>query len=273
MHLRNTCFLVSATFASHASASFTGFLITLQHVVASGPGTAGQQLLVYSVFARFNSPTDTLLSCSDFRAVAGIDALAGFWHKDNASGNSGVLARDFGTWNPGQTGSGTANRPYDSYLTIGGLASGSNTTQASAAWLTGGNADTRGWNRPDLPNNGSLGWFNSNPLTLQGQVGQPGNTSGSSPVPSPTTPDLRAVPFRPRRIALRSFRPPAQSLSSESADSHIFVVGDGSRESLQDMVLHHDSVTDAPRSSRNPRFSCADAEPHALFSVVRAARP
>jgi len=176
MHLRNSCLLVSAAFASHASASFTGFLITLQHVVASGPGTAGQQLLVYSVFARFNSPTDTLLSCTDFRAITGEGALTGFWHKDNSSYNSGILTREFGSWNPSQTGSSTANRPYDSYLTIGGLASGTNTTQANDSWLSGGNADFRGWNRPDLPNNGSLGWFNSNPLNLQGQVGQPGNS-------------------------------------------------------------------------------------------------
>lgn len=106
------------------------------------------------------------------------------WHaahgvraKDNAYYNSGTLSREFGTWNPSQTGSALLNRPYDSYLTIGGAATPANTTSADPSWVSGGHADARGWDRPDLPTNGSLGWFNSNPPNLQGRVGTSGNTA------------------------------------------------------------------------------------------------
>ena len=69
------------------------------------------------------------------------------------------------------------NRPFDSYLTIGGLAVSTNSTNADPSWVTGGNADARSWNRPDLPTNGTLGWFNSNPPNLQGRVGTAPNTA------------------------------------------------------------------------------------------------
>jgi hypothetical protein len=157
--------------AGVASASFTGFNVTSTNVTNSG-----QNLVVYSVFARFNGPTDTLLNCFNLgSSTAG--GLVGYWHKDNADYNSGVLSQEFGTWNPSQTGSISLNRPFDSYLTVGGQAAGTNTSNADPSWVTGGNADARSWNRPDLPNNGTLGLFNSNPPNLQGRVGTAPNTA------------------------------------------------------------------------------------------------
>ena len=157
--------------AGVASATFTGFNVTSTNVTNSG-----QNLVVYSVFARFNGPTDTLLNCFNLgSSTAG--GLVGYWHKDNAEYNSGVLGQEFGTWNPSQTGSVSLNRPFDSYLTVGGQAAGTNTSNADPSWVTGGNADARSWNRPDLPNNGTLGWFNSSPPNLQGRVGTAPNTA------------------------------------------------------------------------------------------------
>ena len=155
-----------------ASASFVNFQVTSTNVTNSG-----QNLTVYSVFARFNGPTDTLLNAFNLASTSGAAALSGFWHKDLNSSNSNVLTQASGTWNPSQTGSATNNRPYDSYLTIGGQAAGTNTSNADPSWVTGGNADSRSWGRPDLPNNGTLGWFNSNPPNLQGRVGTAPNTA------------------------------------------------------------------------------------------------
>jgi hypothetical protein len=160
--------------AMAVQADFTGF------VVSRGSATSGgQSLAVYTVFARFNGPTDTLVSCAGFGAAPGTGTtLTGFWHKDLQSQNQGVLSQQFGTWNPAQTGSVTANRPFDSYLTIGAIAVSSNTTVATAEWTSGGNADSRGWNRPDLPDNGALGWRNSSSTNTQGRV----YTSSNGPV-------------------------------------------------------------------------------------------
>jgi hypothetical protein len=152
-------------------ATFTGFVVTSAVLTNSG-----QSLRVYTVYARFNGPTDTLIRAFNLGSTNGTPSLTGFWHKDNASYNSGVLSQEFGTWNPSQTGSNTANRPFDSYLTVGGVASSTNTTNAESSWTFGGNADARGWNRPDLPNNGTLAWFSDLP-NLQGRVGIAPNTA------------------------------------------------------------------------------------------------
>jgi len=156
-----------------ASATFIDFYCTSQSTTNSG-----QNLTVYTIWARFNGPTDTVLNAFNLAGV-GASSMTGFWHKDNAYYNSGVLMQEYGTWNPSQTGSVTLNRPFDSFLTIGGQATPTNTTNADPSWVSGGNADARSWNRPDLPNNGTLGWFNSNPPNLQGRVGQPGNLADS----------------------------------------------------------------------------------------------
>ena len=167
----STATLVMAV-ASVAESNFVGYAVTSAQVTNSGV-----QLTVYNVFAKFDGPTDTLVAARDFVSLSGMNAYHGFYHKDNATYNCGVLSTEFGTWNPSQTGSSIANRPFDSYLTVGGQAAGTNTSRADPSWVTGGNADARSWNRPDLPNNGTLGWFNSNPSNNQGRVGQAPNTA------------------------------------------------------------------------------------------------
>ncbi len=174
--MRHPLSLIASTIAAGciagpASSTFVGFVVTSANVTNSG-----QNLVVYSVFARFNGPTDTMLNCFNLGSSTP-GGLVGFWHKDNASYNSSVLSQEFGTWNPSRTGSITANRPFDSYVTVGGQASGTNTSNADPSWVTGGNTDSRSWDRPDLPNNGTLGWFNSNPPNLQGRVGTAPNTA------------------------------------------------------------------------------------------------
>jgi len=154
-----------------ASATFTSFVVTSANVTNSG-----QNLTVYNVFARFDGATDTMLNCFNLGAV-GNSSLTGFWHKDNSDYNGGVLSQAYGTWSPVLTGSATLNRPFDSYLTVGGQATATNTSNADPSWVSGGNADARSWNRADLPNNGTLGWFNSNPPNLQGRVGTAPNTA------------------------------------------------------------------------------------------------
>ena len=151
---------------SAVEATFVGFVVTSANVTSGSTN-----LTVYTVAARFNGPNDTLLNVFNLRSTNGNASLVGFWHKDNASYNSGVLMQEFGTWNPSQTGSNTSNRPFDSYLTTGSQALATNTANADPSWTIGGNADARSWNRPDLPNNGTLGFFNSNPTNLQGRVG------------------------------------------------------------------------------------------------------
>ncbi|MEY3142488.1 MAG: hypothetical protein RLY21_981 [Planctomycetota bacterium] len=161
--------------SSMASAVFTNYVVT-----STNTSNSGQNLTVYTVWARFNGPTDTVLNAFNMAAVGG-SSLTGFWHKDLDSLSSGVLTQSGGTWSPTLTGNATANRPFDSYLTIGGIAAGANTTNADPSWNSGGSGagagDSRGWNRPDLPNNGTIGWFNSSPPNLQGRVGSPNNTA------------------------------------------------------------------------------------------------
>ena len=173
--------LAGLTVTGMASASFVGYFVTSANV-----SNSGQNLTVYTVAARFNGATDTLLNAFNLGSTSGAGALSGFWHKDNDSGSSGVLTQSGGSWSPTLTGSATANRPYDSYLTIGGQAAATNTSTADPSWNTGGNTSAAGWNRPDLPNNGTLGWFNSSPPTLQGRVG---NSPGLA------TTDVRVAQF------------------------------------------------------------------------------
>ena len=165
----------AAAVSAAAAGDFVGFVVTVQEVAV-----AGQTLRVHTLWARFNGPTDTVINAFNFAAVGG-SSLTGFWHKDNAYYNSGVLMQEYGTWAPSQTGSITLNRPFDSYLTIGGLATPTNTTNADPSWVSGGSGtgagDSRSWNRADIPNNGTSGWFNSNPPNNQGRVGGAGNTA------------------------------------------------------------------------------------------------
>jgi len=155
--------------SSMASAAFVQFVVT-----SAAVSNSGQNLVRYEVFARFNGPTDTLLNAFNFNAVGGTAAsFGGFWHKDNFdSSNPGQLSQTVGTWAPQATGSATANRPFDSFLLIGGNAVLANSTNADPSW-----GAALSWNRVDLPNNGTIGWFNSNPPNLQGRVGTAPNTA------------------------------------------------------------------------------------------------
>jgi hypothetical protein len=153
--------------SSMASATFTGYQVTSSNVTNSG-----QNLSVYTLWASFNGPTDTVLNAFNFAAAAG-SSLNGFWHKDLADTSSpGTLSQTMGTWNPTQTGSATGNRPFDSYLTIGNQAVSTNSSNADPSWPA-----PASWNRVDLPSNGVIGWFNSNPPNLQGRVGIGANTA------------------------------------------------------------------------------------------------
>ncbi|MCE2863947.1 MAG: hypothetical protein LW690_16030 [Opitutaceae bacterium] len=109
------------------------------------------------------------------------DGYAGFWHKDNSDYNGGVLSQDYGTWAPQLIGSATLNRPFDSFLLIGGTPGATNTSNADPSWNSGGSGshagNASGWNRADLVNNPTIGWFNSSPPNNQGRVGVAPNTA------------------------------------------------------------------------------------------------
>ena len=92
--------VAAAAVTGAVEANFVGFAVTSASVTNSGV-----QLTVYNVFAVFDGPTDTLLAAKNFGSTSGINAYHGFYHKDNAYYNCGVLMQEFGTWNPSQTGS------------------------------------------------------------------------------------------------------------------------------------------------------------------------
>ena len=130
--MKFTAFALAAAVTSVSSANFVSYVVTKTSTTNSGVA-----LDVYTLWARFDGPTDTILNAFNFNRV---DGSAGnmFYHKDNASYNSGVLQQEFGTWSPGQTGNATANRPFDSYLTIGNQAVGTNPTQADPSLPSAG---------------------------------------------------------------------------------------------------------------------------------------
>ena len=162
---------VAACASSIANGAFVEFYTVKTTVTHTGFGATGS-FDVYKIYVRFNGPTDTVLNAFNLNSLAGAPMPA-FYHKDNASGNSGSLSSGFGTWNPALTGSATLNRPFDSYLTIGGVASATNGTSADPSW-----GNPLSWNRPDIPNNVNAGWFAPGG-SIAGRVGQVGNTADS----------------------------------------------------------------------------------------------
>ncbi len=158
---------LAAAVSSAASATFVDYVVT-----KTSTSNSGVSLDVYTVWARFNGATDTVLNAFNFNRVDGTFTNL-FYHKDNSDYNGGVLTTAAGTWAPQLTGSATLNRPFDSYLVIGGNAGATNSTNADPSWPAAGG----GWNRPDVPNGANVGWFNSSPPNAQGRVGNTGNTA------------------------------------------------------------------------------------------------
>jgi MYXO-CTERM domain-containing protein len=165
--------LAGLAVAGASQAAFVSYV-----VVATDVTSGATALTRYEVFARFNGATDTVLNAFNLRS-AGTTTLnaadaGGFWHKDNSDYNGGILGQAYGTWAPQLTGGATTNRPFDSFLLIGGNPLGTNTTNADPSWGAGA-----GWNQAQLPifANSELGWFNSNPPNNQGRVGIAPNTA------------------------------------------------------------------------------------------------
>ncbi|MFM1868384.1 MAG: hypothetical protein RL591_1792 [Planctomycetota bacterium] len=161
---------VAASVSAAASASFVEFYTT-----STTTSSNGINVDVYTLWARFDGATDTVLNAFNLNRLDS-NTTNIFYHKDNAKGNDGLaMIKEFGTWAPQLTGAAVANRPFDSFLTIGGTSGASNTTSADPSWPAAGG----GWNRPDVPNNLNVGWYNSNPPSLQGRVGVGANTADS----------------------------------------------------------------------------------------------
>ena len=157
-----------------ASAAFVNY-----SVVSTAVTSGGQSLVRHELFANFNGATDTVLNVFNFQASGGwaahTDAAAGFWHKD-LNQSSPALSQTEGTWAPSLTGNAVNNRPFDSFLLIGGLPVAANTTTADPSWGAGG-SNPSGWNIAQLPLANDLGWFNASPPNLQGRVGTAPNTA------------------------------------------------------------------------------------------------
>jgi hypothetical protein len=164
--MKIAAFALAAAVTSVSSATFVDYVVTKTQT-----SNSGVDLDVYTLWARFDGATDTIVNAFNFNRLDG-SATNMFYHKDNADYNSGALTKAFGTWNPSQTGSATMNRPFDSYVTIGGQALGTNSTNADPSW-----GAALSWTRPDVPNGANVGWFNSNPPNLQGRVGVGANTA------------------------------------------------------------------------------------------------
>lgn len=141
------------TSGSHAS--FVGFVVS-----STTEELGGQRLSVYTLAARFDGAADTVSRAFDL-TTTNSDWLVGFWHKDNHGdmATNGILSQDFGTWNPRRTGSNAANRRYDSYLTIGGIARSSNETRSDGTYYDSDEHNPRAWDRAALPADPTFNWY------------------------------------------------------------------------------------------------------------------
>lgn len=142
--------------SARAEASFVRLVVTAIDV-----DEGGKQLTVYTVAARFDGPNDAVIMAYQLGAE-NPEHFKGFWHRDLATApndeSEPVLTQDAGTWNPTLVGPIKTNRPFDSYLTIGGEANQRNPTIADPSWAKA-DGGARGWSRPDLPATGKTGWY------------------------------------------------------------------------------------------------------------------
>jgi len=178
--------LAGLALAGSASASFVSMQVVKTTVGVAGGQTASglpTTVDVYTLYARFDGATDTVLNAYNLAYIGAsnaADAYGQFYHSDTASYNSNLLSKSYGTWSAAATGA-VANRAKDSYLCIGGLPTGTNSTSADPSWNSGGSGahagNGNGWSRADLVNNGVIGWFNGSPPNNQGRVGLAGNTA------------------------------------------------------------------------------------------------
>lgn len=154
---------LAAAVASTARADFVRYVVTAVDVEHEGVA-----LTVYTVAARFDAASDTVLLAYRLKSDRP-EHFTGFWHKDalSAPGEDAapVLSQSSGTWSPAQVLKPRLNRGFDSYLTVGGVATSANGTIADPSWskakglAADGAPDTRGWSRPDLPATGITGWY------------------------------------------------------------------------------------------------------------------
>ncbi len=87
------------------------------------------------------------------------------------------ISQTDGTWDPTRTGSNTLNRPFDSYLTIGGIASSGNSTRAASNDLGSSQLLDSSWGGSMLPSTG-FSWRTSND-SAQGRVGNSAGVLGT----------------------------------------------------------------------------------------------
>lgn len=180
--------------AASVNAAFVRLVVTAIEV-----DEAGKQLTVYTVAARFDGPNDAVIMAYKLGSEKP-DNFKGFWHRDLTTAptedSEPALTQDAGTWNPALVGPVKTNRPFDSYLTIGGEAGQRNATIADPSWTKIGN-DTRGWTRPDLPDSGKTGWYLAarGPASA-GRVGQSTSyeINGKPTLENPAT-DVRLAQF------------------------------------------------------------------------------
>jgi len=160
MACRTGCSL-GAAIASLLAATSTGADFVRLVVTAVEIEEAGRLLTVYTLAARFDGPNDAVIMAYQLGSEKP-ENFKGFWHRDLATAPNDdaepVLTQDAGTWNPTLVGPIKTNRPFDSYLTIGGEANQRNTTIADPSWAKA-DGGTRGWSRPDLPATGKTGWY------------------------------------------------------------------------------------------------------------------
>jgi MYXO-CTERM domain-containing protein len=134
--------------ASSASASFTGY-------VFDSYANDSMTHAIIDVYAQFDDANDTVLNV--FNSMISTSTGVAFNHND-----FNTLSGLAGAWNVVQSGNipGVVNASIDSFVLIGGVIGGTNTTSLDPSFdpSTGGSVPT------------NAGWFNSNPPNLQGRV-------------------------------------------------------------------------------------------------------